>query len=203
MPQEVVKIIQAQVGSHNYQFLTEDRSAAVTLAPDSLSLTTSKYSRWEHFREILRIPLAALMDIYRPNFFSRIGLRYQDAIDRSKLGLEDRPWSHLIRREVLGELSLSYFEDNLEGVLNRTIRLKIPDGSGSILMRHGLGAVAERGELCYMVDIDLFDERRTEAANAEEILNHFNEIAGRAFRWCISDTLRDALEPRDLADSAG
>jgi uncharacterized protein (TIGR04255 family) len=144
------------------------------------------------------VPLAALNELYQPSFFSRIGLRYQDAIDRSAIGLQDLPWSKLLRQDILGELASPQFESNLEDVANRTIRVRIPDGSGSVLMRHGLGNLQGRQEVCYMIDLDFFTEQRTEVAHAEATLNHFNTMAGRAFRWCITDTLRDALGPNEL-----
>ena len=205
LPPEFMQIIQAQVNAispSGYRFLTEDRTSTVTLSAEALALSTSKYSKWEYFRDQLRVPLAALQDIYRPSFFSRIGLRYQDAIDRTALGLEDVPWSKLLRTEILGELALPQFEENLENMASRAIRVKIPDGSGSLLMRHGLGTIQESRHVCYTIDVDFFTEQRSEVDNAERTLNHFNELAGRAFRWCITDTLRDALGPNELASAS-
>ncbi len=203
LPREIVQMIQAQASAISYEFLTEDRSSTVTLTPESLALSTKNYKQWEHFREQLRVPLAALNDIYRPSFFSRIGLRYQDAIDRAVLGLQDIPWSKLLRKDILGELALPQFETNLEQVANRTIRVSIPDGSGSLIMRHGLAELKERKDICYMIDIDFFTEQKTEVENAENTLDHFNTMAGSAFRWFITDTLRDALGPRELAAASG
>ncbi len=199
LPQKVVEMIRAQTSAVTYQFLTEDRASTVTLTPSSLALTADKYTQWEHFRDSLRVPLTALIEIYKPSFFSRIGLRYQDAIDRIELGLEGIAWSKLLRREVLGELVLPQFEANLDKVANRTLRLKLPNGQGSVQLQHGLGDIPDRKDLCYMIDIDFFTENRTEVSDAESALNHYNSIAGHAFRWCISGTLRDALEPRELA----
>jgi uncharacterized protein (TIGR04255 family) len=198
LPREVAQLVQGQIGPSDYQFLTEDRASFVTLASDSIAFSTTKYTRWEDFRGQLRIALTALNEIYRPSFFSRIGLRYRDAIDRIQIGLPDTPWSKLLRKEMLGELAEPQFEANLEGVANRTLRLRMPNGTGSVLMRHGLGTLHERLNVCYMIDLDFFTEQRTEVANAESTLNHFNSMAGRAFRWCITDTLRDALGPNEL-----
>lgn len=198
LPPEVVQMIRAQASAISYQFLTEDRASTVTLTPESVALSTSRYTQWEHFRDQLRVPLAALNEIYSPSFFSRIGLRYQDAIARSVLGLEQVPWSMLLRRDILGELALPQFEANLEGVANRTLRLKLPCGAGSVLIRHGLGTLQGHQEVCYMIDLDFFTEQRTEVADAEPTLDQFNALAGRAFRWCITNLLRDALGPNEL-----
>lgn len=199
LPQEIAQVVSARSGSDSYQFLTEDRSSFVTLTPGSLALTSNEYSRWEDFRGQLRAPLKALIEIYEPSFFSRVGLRYQDVIDRTKIGLPTVPWSALLKREILGELALPQFEANVEKVAHREIRIRIPDGSGSVMMRHGLADVRDREGACYVIDIDIFCEQKTEVQDAESTLNSFNELAGRAFRWCITDTLRDALGPSDLA----
>lgn len=199
LPKEIAQLLRLQVSGTAYEFLTEDRSTTVTLTPESLALTTTSYRQWEVFRDHLRTPLAALVDIYKPSFFTRVGLRYQDMIDRNAVGLRGRPWSQLLRREILGELALPNFEGSLEQIANRTIRLKLPDGTGSVLMRHGLAQVQGSEEICYMIDFDFFTEQKTEVRNAEATLDHFNGIAGSAFRWCITDTLRDALGPRQLA----
>lgn len=198
LPPEMVQMMRAQTGAITYQFLTEDRSSAVTLTPESLALSTNRYTRWEHFLDHLRVPLAALTETYRPSFFSRIGLRYQDAINRAALGLLGTPWSKLLRRDILGELALPQFEANPVLVAHRTFGARFPDGSGSIMMRHGLGNLEGVQEPCYMIDLDFFSEQKTEVADAEGKLTQFNAMAGCAFRWCITDILRDALEPTQL-----
>lgn len=197
LPPEMAQLIGQQIAGTSYLFHTEDRTSTVTLNPDFIALSTTKYERWELFRDQLRGPLSAAIEVYQPTFFSRIGLRYTDAIQRSTLGIQDEPWSRLLRPHILGELALPEFEHNLEGA-NRTIRLRLPDGSGSVAIRHGLGSVRASKELAYLIDLDFFAERRTEIEDAEPTLNHFNAMAGSAFRWCITDTLRRALGPIDL-----
>jgi uncharacterized protein (TIGR04255 family) len=199
LPAEAIKALFPQMQANIYRFLTEDRSTFVTLSAESLAFTTSRYARWERFRDQLGIPLRALVDIYKPNFFSRIGLRYQDAINRAQLGLADAPWSSLLRSEVLGEMSIPAFEENVEDIANREIRARLPDGSGSILLRHGLAKIQGQDDNVYMIDLDVFTQQRTEVADAQRALDHFNAIAGMAFRWCITDRLSEALGPVELA----
>jgi uncharacterized protein (TIGR04255 family) len=197
MPSDIAHILGSQIGLISYQFLTEDRSSAVALSRESISLTTSKYERWEAFQDDLRGPLTALLDLYRPSFFVRVGLRYIDVIDREGLGLGELRWSELLNPPLLGELGLPLFEDHLEAV-NREIRLRLPDASGSVQLRHGLAAVRGANKLGYVIDFDFFTSERTEAGNAEPILTRFNRHAGNAFRWCITDVLRNALRPIPL-----
>jgi len=79
MPAEILQILGAQTGALHYSFRTEDRTNTLSLAPDSISLTTTNYTRWDDFRPLLQGPLRALIKIYKPSFFARIGLRYSNA----------------------------------------------------------------------------------------------------------------------------
>ncbi|MEQ1936132.1 MAG: TIGR04255 family protein, partial [Fimbriimonadaceae bacterium] len=106
MPPEVLKALAAQVGTDGYVFLTEDRSANIVLTPGSLIVTTEAYTRWENFRAIIDMAAKALIEIYKPSFYSRAGLRYMNAIDRAQLGLKAN-WSDLLSKAVLAELAES------------------------------------------------------------------------------------------------
>jgi len=195
MPAEVAQMMGVRAGGGSYQFFTEDRQTVATLTNESLALSTSRYEEWAKFREQLRPALNALNAIYKPSFFTRIGLRYVDAIDRAALGLTDRPWSKLLRPEILGELTLPAFEQHLGRTLKRTVTVNLPDGSGTVAMRHGLGNWQDRTG-CYMIDFDFYTQRKVEVNDAESTLTHFNAMAGNAFRWCILDELSKALRPR-------
>jgi uncharacterized protein (TIGR04255 family) len=195
VPPEVAKMLGGQLAQGNYQFLTDDKSYVVTLTPESLALSTAKYTVWDEFRGKLRVPLDALEATYRPSFYSRLGLRYQNAIDRRALGVVDVPWSRLFRREILGELAVEAFERQLENVANRSLRLSSADGFSSIMMMHGLGTMQGSSESIFFLDLDIFTERRIDKGDAIPILDKFNESSGQAFRWCISDELRRVLEP--------
>jgi uncharacterized protein (TIGR04255 family) len=197
LPPEIIQLMGQQTGGSSFRFLTEDRASTVALSVDSLSLSTTKYRKWEEFRAQLKAPLSSLISVYRPAFFARVGLRYIDAIHRESIGLADRPWSQLLRPEVLGELALPVFERNAETV-GRFIRIKIPDGTGVVVLQHGFALVQGKPGLSYVIDFDFSYGQRTEVTDAEQRLDHFNRLAGRAFRWCISATLRDALGPVEL-----
>jgi uncharacterized protein (TIGR04255 family) len=195
IPPEFAQLAGLRFGSQGYQFLTENRNYTLALGSEALSLATVAYTRWEEFRNLLELAVDALRNVYNPPFFTRVGLRYQDAIKRSDLGLDGIPWSRLVRRELLGELSLPEFESRLEGIADRALRLSNSDGVGSILLRHGIGQVANSPEVAYVIDWDFFTEKRTEVNDAVDTAANFNKLAGDAFRWCITEELRTALEP--------
>ena len=181
LPPEVSLMLGQQANQANYQFTTEDRSYTVALSSESLSLTALVYTSWDFFVEHLAPAVEALIQIYSPSFFSRAGLRYVDAIDREKLGLAGAPWSRLLKPPLLGELSIPNFELSLEGFAQRGLRLKNPDGSGSILLQHGIAQKMNSNEPVYFIDIDFFSEGKVEVQNAIDTLTHFNRLAGNAF----------------------
>src|SRR5205085_2017184 len=82
---------------HAYKFASEDNAWVVTLTKDYLAVETTRYQNWADFRDHLRAPLEVLTEIYAPVFFSRIGLRYIDVIQRTRLGLPDVPWRELLQ----------------------------------------------------------------------------------------------------------
>jgi uncharacterized protein (TIGR04255 family) len=204
IPSNIAQLIGSPIGNVQYIFMTENGENKLALTPQAISLTTKNYTRWEHFWGQFNPALDALMDIYKPSFFNRIGLRYQNAILREVLDLAGRPWSELLGEEILGELALPQFENNLDEA-RRVIRVRIPSDDSGLFLQHGLGTVEGHAEKCYLIDLDLYTHQKIGVRDAEPILNRFHRRAGRAFRWCISRALHDALRPRpvdDVADDA-
>jgi uncharacterized protein (TIGR04255 family) len=196
---EILQVIGPQLGGTSHQFQSEDHKATITLTISSFSLTTTDYRTWEDFRNQLNGPLRALEDVCKPTFFSRIGLRYIDAISRQMLGLDNRLWSSLLKDPILGELAVPVFEQNAE-VAERQLTIRIPDGSGKITLRHGHARIQEKPDICYVIDFDFFRDQRTEVKDAGAALDRFNKLAGNAFRWCITTELHDALDPQPIGD---
>jgi uncharacterized protein (TIGR04255 family) len=199
LPEAVMRALGGQANVASYQFHTEDRTSTVELTPQSISLSMRKYRRWEEFSSALRAPLSAFVEVYRPSYFERAGLRYQDLIQRESIGLNGVPWSRLLRPEILGELTVEVFEQNLLDA-RRVLRVKTPSGSGFILLQHGLATGQGRKEAGYMIDFDFSSERKIEVPDAYSVLDELHEGVGRAFRWCITDELHDALQPSDIND---
>lgn len=193
--------IQKMMGGHgterNYRFLSEDRLDILVLSKESISFSTKKYRLWETFIETFSAPLSALNDIYNPSFYSRIGLRYINAINLASTELIGSKWSELFRSEILGELALPTFEGNLK-LANRQISVWFPNKFGSLMLQHGLGVIENRPGASYIIDFDFHREEKTQVQDARSVLNRFHEVAGRAFRWCITDKLHDALGPKRI-----
>lgn len=197
LPPEVAKAFEAvmpPVGNSTiWRFSTEDGQHSLELLKDNLTLMSRNYRRWEDFYGLFREPLAALMDLYKPGFFTRVGLRYRDIIRRSELGLGDSKWSSLLRPPVLAEIAEHRLED-LAIEASRNVLLKLPDQNAKVRLQHGLAEIEDTGEQAYLIDCDFFVER-TEIGDASTALEYFHGNAARFFRWCITPTLHEAMVP--------
>lgn len=135
----------------------------------------------------------ALREFYSPAFFTRVGLRYRDVVQRSKLGLEKSTWSSLLKEHLLGEIAQVGFESLTEEA-SRNLLLKLPDQNAKVRLQHGFAQLEGSPEQVYLIDCDFFVDR-TEAANIDVALQYFHDKAARFFRWCISDSLHQRMEP--------
>jgi uncharacterized protein (TIGR04255 family) len=182
----------------NYRFATVDEIWNVNLTNNFLALSTKKYDRWENFRQHLTIPLEAFVNVYKPAFCSRIGLRYVDVIRKSSLGLSGTNWSDLIQPHIAGILSYSEIP---EGIIQGSIsneEIKLDDGKSIVRIVHGLATLRNDGEIVYLIDCDFFLEEKTEISNVLEKLDYYNHLGRRLFRWCITEQLHGAMQPQPI-----
>ena len=84
----------------NYQFVSADGVWRVNLTSTFISLACSRYTGWEDFAKKLDKPLAAFIQVYKPAFFQRIGLRYLNFFSRKELELENLNLEHSFSSEV-------------------------------------------------------------------------------------------------------
>jgi len=180
-----------------HDFISEDGQWVVGLTKDFLALSTRTYTRWEEFRQHLELPLRSLAEVYNPAFFSRVGLRYQDVIIRSRLGLEETNWAELLRPYIVAELGSPDISGSIEAAI-RFLIVRLEQAGGLVRIQHGLAQHPESGESSYVIDSDYFSEGRTEAKDVQQTLDSFNSQAGRLFRWCITEKLHNAMEPHPL-----
>ena len=184
-------------GIKNYEFSSEDGKWKVNLTRSFIALSTSDYTRWNVFQRAFAKPLRALIELYEPHHFSRIGLRYLNVIKRSEYGLDNFEWKDLLQPFVLGiagmpEVSsaVQKFEsgyeiqlDDQESVVRLIAKLQ-PDSNG---------------EASFVIDSDLYNTNlRTGVKSTRAMLYYFNTQSAKLFEWCITDRLREAMGPEVL-----
>jgi len=202
LPPEIEKLVGAGGsmlsfrGRATYDFVSADGLWKVQLSREALTLFTGQYERWEQFKDHLKNAVKALVDVYSPSFYTRVGLRYKDVIRRSSLGLSEVEWSELLKPHIAGELSSADIAEDIVFLANQT-RVRMENDETQVLINHGLGTNQDN-ERCYLIDSDFSVERRTEVKDALQVLDYFNRQAGRLFRWCITDRLHEAMHPQLL-----
>jgi uncharacterized protein (TIGR04255 family) len=121
-------------------------------------------------------------------------------IIRSKLGLEDKSWSDLITKHIAAELYDSELAPSIQSIVKNLI---LRTEHGQVNFKHGLVTVKEPersiDEVAYLLDADFYTAQRIERnGNVWNILDQFNKSARRLFRWSITDTLHNAMQPQTV-----
>jgi uncharacterized protein (TIGR04255 family) len=184
----------------NYEFSSEDGIWTVNLTRTFVALTTKKYGHRDEFQRRLSSPLEALLNIYKPAYFSRIGLRYIDIFRRSVLHLTNVAWGELLEPYVLGLLGSSDVNQDIQAFESK-YEILLDDKRSIARIVTGLAEYKEDKdkdkEECFMVDTDFYDVDKTETTAVKSKLNYFHTHASRLIRWLITKRLHEAMEPME------
>ena len=199
MPPEVRDIVQGfglPQAPLTYAFETENRTRKITLAQDSVSVQESQYRQWGDFRSEMERAESILRSLYAPAFYTRVGLRYQDVLDRSLYGLDETPWAELLNPIFLGILGSPEIAPDVVRQSQSQVALAIPDvDGGQVVLQHGIVAKEGADSPLYLIDADFSTQSRCNSDDAFNVADKFNRWAGHLFRWAITDTLREKLDP--------
>lgn len=193
--------LQNQSAVTNFQFASADGVWRVNLTSKFISLTCTKYTSWEDFARKLDKPLAAFIQIYKPAYFERVGLRYVNFISRFALGLEGVPFRELIApcylgplaQEELAESAVTRCSMDVELTLRGGCRAKIHAGPG-IVKRGG----REDSEVKFIFDQDLYMPGQLPLNLAVGALHTLHHQADSLFRGAITKKLHEAMEPTNI-----
>jgi uncharacterized protein (TIGR04255 family) len=186
-------------GSSVWRFDERPGGWQVTLAPDFVSLSTTRYTRRRDFLDRLRTITAAVQEHLRVRFCERLGVRYLDRVaDADLLG----QLAHLLKPEVLGVVGAVMGEAGVEQIhafSDATYRL--PEGA-ELHARWGLlppqatldPAIEPTGTASWILDIDAYSQQQAPfdatglSARAEDLC----ERVYRFFRWAVQDAFLEA-----------
>lgn len=199
-------------GVSAYLFSTADGRYTVEVKAESLTLTTTRYERWELFWTRFETVLETFLRLYPVGQIGRVGLRYVDVIDREANGLAGVPWSELICPELLGPLSSGRVPAADVGAAQTFYSLNLDDGA-ALSLRGGLGmkqdSDPESGlnspRQVFVVDSDFHAPRdgydlklSHDLAGIRSRFRDFNEQAGGLFEWAATPRFRDVLGPEPV-----
>ena len=183
----------------NHQFASADGIWRVNLTSKFISLSCTKYVRWEEFAGKLDKPLAAFIRIYQPAFLERVGLRYVNFISRDALKLSDVPFRELISPCYLGPMA----EDDIPE--QNCTRCSVDADMGlrggcRVKVHAGPGMVTRNGkadkEAKFIFDLDLYMPGQVPVNASAGALQTLHAQAYAIFRGAITDKLHDALDPQ-------
>jgi len=193
--------VENQPASVNYQFMSADGAWRVNLGNHFISLTCSKYNRWEEFAKRLDKPLAALIQTYHPAYFQRVGLRYLNFISRKNLSLEGIPYSRLISSKYLGLLADEDVQEPAIARCNMDAELAIRGGC-RVKIHAGPGMIKKKGqqnsEHRFIFDQDLYLSGNIPVNVSAGALETLHSQAYSIFRDAITDELFDAMDPEPI-----
>lgn len=187
----------------SHVFRSADGKRVITLTPTSVAFEDKDYRGWADYRANLFRAYNCVRQIYNSAEPTRVGLRYVDVIQKSKLPLlrPNAGWNDLIREELLGLSSSPSLAPLLQEMMSAAvIRLGEPGGS-VVRVQYGvrvLPQLIESDESVFVIDADIFSQAQSELQNVTEFFDGANRVAGRLFRWAITEELHAALEPRHV-----
>lgn len=177
-----------------HRFTTEDEARSVLVGPRLLAVEENSYVEWASFQRPVAQARAAVEALYRPAFYTRVGLRYQDVIKREMLKA-NAEWTDVIKPTFLGLMGAQEIATVQEVAASALIDL---DRVGSkVRVNHGLATDETNRDIVYLIDADFYTETRCDGGEIDDILAYFNAEAGNLFRWAITADLHDALGRRN------
>lgn len=184
----------------NYHLISTDGARRLNLTRDFISLSSLRYPGWESFAGAFDRPLASFIRLYKPAYFSRIGLRYVNFVSRQRLGIEYTPWSELIAPAYASVLAEEDCPEEQVTQLSNDIILR-PDAECTAHIHSGLARVqsnapgaVQDNELKFVLDIDVYSSGTIDCTHAADLLNKLHRYASALYEGGITDTLRRAME---------
>lgn len=191
--------MQKQEPTINHQFVSADGVWRVNMTSKFISLACARYTRWEDFAGKLDKPLAAFIQIYKPAYFERVGLRYVNFISRGDLGLPSTAFRELIESCYLGpmaeedvqEKSCARCSIDVETAIRGGCRAKIHAGPGMVKR-----AGQQDKEVKFIFDQDLYMPGQVPVNLSAGALQTLHAQAWSIFRGAITNKLHEALDPK-------
>lgn len=178
----------------NYIFRkNQNGNEYIILNRDSISLTTDKYDKWENFKGNFKLALDFFESIYKPNLYTRIGLRYIDIISLKKLKLKETKykWNDLINEKYLGFLS-GEFENKIIYNKNQYI-IKLDNKNNNANISTSIEK-RDYDNNCFCIDTDFSFIGEVNSDEIEKRIDCLHSYSRPIFRGIITEKLHKILE---------
>ncbi len=196
------------------RFTVRDRTSAVVLTTNSMTIETTRYGSWPGFRSVIERALRATADLVEPDGVARVGMRYVDEIRVPEAGESWSAWARWLSPGVLAPASEA-MESAGYPPLTWTGATQYSIGPGrQLVLRYGPQngyAVNPSGPLrrpnppppgpFFLLDFDSFWEPSTiPVFDVEELLGTCDELrlpTRALFDQIVTDMLKDDVFRKD------
>lgn len=160
---------------NRYVFRTKGEDWSVALRAFSVALETTNYKDFGDFTKRLQFMIEKCLPLLDTDFYTRVGLRYINAIP-----LEDG--------EIEGWVNSSIHQPLVEGAYGDVSRylteVRGKTECGQYTFRHGIDPEVKDNVRRYMLDYDYYMEN-VSINDALDLVSKFNEINFSFFSWSI------------------
>jgi uncharacterized protein (TIGR04255 family) len=167
---------------HTFRFQSPDGHTMVSLALTFYALSTTSYTHWEDFLDLLRLVNRAAYEVYELPYAERVGLRYINQLTLENTGAGSvTELLEILRPELSVLLKVNCWDEPLE-MLNQLLlaggeneRLTLRSG-----FRGGEGPA-------FLLDLDYYTEGNIPLENVPALCQRYHDAIYNAFRWCIRE----------------
>lgn len=180
----------------NHEFISVNKAVKVNLTSSFIAISTLSYDQWENFRELSKLVRNTFEQIYQPTFYTRVGLRYKDVIDRTKFGLQDKGWIDLIKPNVLGIIN----ETNQFSLKQWSVNSEFTFPGSDVATKQMLHLATKVGDsLPVMVfDCDYFKMGNIPINEVSALSDQLHDRSSSFLRSSITEELHLAMIPQAL-----
>jgi uncharacterized protein (TIGR04255 family) len=172
-----------------FRFKSADGETVASLAPSFYAVSTTAYTHWIEFRDLIDLLAQSTADIYDLPYASRVGLRYINNLTFENTGVDSvSELLEILRPEFTSLVENDCWGEPLE-MLNHL--LLSGDGDERLTLRSGF----KGDDQSFLLDFDYYVEGNTPLDQVLELCGRYHDIIYRAFRWCIRDEKLAVFEP--------
>jgi uncharacterized protein (TIGR04255 family) len=175
---------------HTFRFQSPDGHAMVSLALTFYALSTTSYTHWEDFLNLLQLVNRAACEVYDLPYAERIGLRYINELTLENTGAGNvTELLEILRPELTMLLRGDCWDEPLE-MLNHL--LLTGEENERLALRSGF---RDREKPAFLLDLDYYAEGNIPLENLSALCQRYHDVIYNAFRWCIREEKLAVFDP--------
>lgn len=176
--------------THTHIFKSKNLDWTITLRQSAITVETSKYVSFDELRSRVNSVLEIASDVIDSDFFTRVGIRYINAVPMNIEGgntVQFRGWI----REGLASILV---EEDLGALFEYSGRLAGSATFGTFLLQHGVGYNQSTKKPEYILDFD-FSKENIELTDVAAVMNVLHRNQFSMFMWALGPKALEYIGP--------